>query len=543
MTNGLEGTARSRGRAARGIWRPLGLVAVLPIAVLGGVVPAPGSTPVASGPGVTEVQVTDVESPTFGGRSFGAVGPYEKLRGTITGAVDPADPRNSPIVDLSNAPRNGQGLVEYKVDFVLLRPVDLSRGNHRVVYEPTNRGNIVSLFFLNSAPPTNDPSRAPAAGNGFLMRQGYSVMAIAWDPTVAAGRHRLLATVPVAKNPDGSAIVGPALEEITYDDSPTTSAPLTYAAATLDKTQATLTVRLHYDDPPVAIAAVGLGLHRRRHGDPAAPGRTALPAERALRAHLPRQGPARRRARLRGHPRRRRLPAQRAHGQAGNPNPLAGDVQQIYTFCYSQPCRAMHDFVRLGFNQTAAGGRAVDGIESLVAGASGGFFNYRFAQPGRTMRQHIGRWYPERQFPFANQVTTDPVTGQTDGVLRRCSVEQHLPEDLRDELRDRVLEQGRLAADHRHPGQRPRPRRDAERALLPPVEPPARAPRSALGICQQPQNPLLPGPGRPRAPRRPRPVGRQRHRAAAPTGCRAAATARSCRRCHSQASASRRSPG
>ena len=167
--------------------------------------------------------------------------------------------------------------------------------------------------------------------------------------------------------------------------------------------------------------------------------------------------------------------ATRPRTRSGTANPLAGDAQQIYTFCYSQPCRAMHDFVRLGFNQTAAGGRAVDGIESLVAGASGGFFNYRFAQPGRTMRQHIGRWYPERQFPFANQVTTDPVTGQTDGVLRRCSRQRHLPEDLRDQLRDRVLEQGRLAVDHRHPGQRPRPRRDAERALLPPVEPPARA--------------------------------------------------------------------
>ena len=77
----------------------------------------------------------------------------------------------------------------------------------------------------------------------------------------------------------------------------------------------------------------------------------------------------------------------------------------------------MHDFVRLGFNQTEAGGRGRRRRpEPRAGGASGGFFNYRFAQPGGTMRQHIGRWYPERQFPFANQVTTDPVTGQTDGV-------------------------------------------------------------------------------------------------------------------------------
>jgi hypothetical protein len=50
----------------------------------------------------------------------------------------------------------------------------------------------------------------------------------------------------------------------------------------------------------------------------------------------------------------------------------------------------------------------------------GGFFNYRFAQPGRTHRQHIARWYPELQFPFTNQISFDLVTGKTDGRLSRC---------------------------------------------------------------------------------------------------------------------------
>src|SRR4029077_11877058 len=35
----------------------------------------------------------------------------------------------------------------------------------------------------------------------------------------------------------------------------------------------------------------------------------------------------------------------------GTPNPLAGDVQYIYSFCSSQPCRTMHDYVQLGFTQ------------------------------------------------------------------------------------------------------------------------------------------------------------------------------------------------
>ena len=97
-----------------------------------------------------------------------------------------------------------------------------------MVYEPTNRGNIVSLFFLNSAPPDQRSSGCLSAGNGFLMRQGYSIMAIAWDPTVRRRTaNRCWRPYPVAKNPDGSAIVGPALEEITYDNSHDQTHPLT----------------------------------------------------------------------------------------------------------------------------------------------------------------------------------------------------------------------------------------------------------------------------------------------------------------------------
>src|SRR5262245_50442487 len=41
-----------------------------------------------------KIQVTGVQNPTFGGTSFGAVGQYEKIRGTFTGLVDPGDPKN-----------------------------------------------------------------------------------------------------------------------------------------------------------------------------------------------------------------------------------------------------------------------------------------------------------------------------------------------------------------------------------------------------------------------------------------------------------------
>ena len=111
---------------------------------------------------------------TVGASSFGRVGRYEKVRGSFAGSVDPANARNASIADLESAPLNEDNLVQHEVQFVLLRTEYASKGNHGVVYEPINRGSMLSLFFLNRAPPPNDPSSRADAGNGFLMRQGYS---------------------------------------------------------------------------------------------------------------------------------------------------------------------------------------------------------------------------------------------------------------------------------------------------------------------------------------------------------------------------------
>ena len=49
--------------------------------------------------------------------------------------------------------------------------------------------------------------------------------------------------LPVAKNPDGSTITGPAYEYIVMGNATTQTYTLNYKAATLDKTKATLTNR------------------------------------------------------------------------------------------------------------------------------------------------------------------------------------------------------------------------------------------------------------------------------------------------------------
>ena len=161
---------------------------------------------------VTQIVIKTVESPAFGGRTFGAVGAYERISGQVIGEVDPVDRRNAIIVDIGLAPKNPNGTVTYATDFQILRPIDRAKGNRRLLYEITNRGRTNALEMLNDSPTGNDVNTSGDAGNGFLMRQGYVLLESGWDVPPPAGKLFSVA-VPVAKNPDGSTITGPATEE------------------------------------------------------------------------------------------------------------------------------------------------------------------------------------------------------------------------------------------------------------------------------------------------------------------------------------------
>ena len=152
----------------------------------------------------------------------------------------------------------------------------------------------------------------------------------------------------------------------------------------------------------------------------------------------------------------------------------------------------MRDFVHLGFNEDEQGRPTFDGILNWVGGGSGGFFNYRFAQPGATHRQHIGRWFPERLFPFANQVLFDPVTGKTDGRLRRCLENGTCPKIFEVNSANEywvkggsLLHTDTLGNDLSYPPNV----RFYFFASFP------HSSREAAGICQLPGNPVSPRPG------------------------------------------------
>ena len=139
----------------------------------------------------------------------------------------------------------------------------------------------------------------------------------------------------------------------------------------------------------------------------------------------------------------------------GAPNPLAGSVAEVLTMGISQAARFLRDFVHLGFNADERGRRVFDGVLNWIGGASGGFFNYRFAQPFRTHRQHIARWFPEREFPFANHLLTDPVTGRSDGRLERCRTSGTCPRLMEANSANEYWVKGGLVAAHRSGRQRP----------------------------------------------------------------------------------------
>src|SRR5438046_5535639 len=162
---------------------------------------------------IRKIQITARESPTFGGYSWPGVGQYEKIVGKAYGELDPSDRKNAVIVDLQLAPKNARGKVEYSFDFYILKPMDLSKGNHKMLYEPPNRGRK-TISALNRGVGGNDPGSVTdrsLLADSFLMPQGYSISFSGWDFSAEAVTSDLTTanTLPIPKTSDDSQLTAP----------------------------------------------------------------------------------------------------------------------------------------------------------------------------------------------------------------------------------------------------------------------------------------------------------------------------------------------
>lgn len=379
--------------------------------------------------------------PFAAGHEFPVTGAYEKIVGKIYGEVNPKIRSNKIIVNLSKAPQNRRGHVEYWSDFCILKPLDLNRGNGKLFFDAPNRGGKRIVAFLNDAPQSNDPSTLADAGNGFLMRQGYTIAWCGWQGDLMPQENWLVAGVPAAATANGKDIVRRIRTEIVVEEKGIKSQPLSgddrvksYEAASLDKSQASLTVRekSYGERIPVPRTQWEFALYEKDKNS----GRENI--RRSSKDLYLRSGfkP--------GHIYELVYVAKNplvlglgfavvrdfvsflryeAKDRTGHPTPLTINnkqtaVRYAYGWGRSQSGRFLRDFVYHGFNEDESHRKVFDAIAPHVAGGGRIFLNYEFARPVTSSQQHTNQLEPEL-FPFAYNVLKDPQTGRRDGILKR----------------------------------------------------------------------------------------------------------------------------
>src|SRR5688572_14805591 len=140
----------------------------------------------------------------LGGKAFGDAGAYEKVFGTLRFAVDPAHALHRQITDIALAPTNAERRVQFAADFYVLKPVDPAKGNRRLLLDVPNRGRKVAIELFNSTPRVPDPSTPEHFGNGFLMRRGFTVAWVGWQPDVPRRDGMMAMEAPKARGVTGT---------------------------------------------------------------------------------------------------------------------------------------------------------------------------------------------------------------------------------------------------------------------------------------------------------------------------------------------------
>ncbi|MDP6719021.1 MAG: alpha/beta hydrolase domain-containing protein, partial [Pirellulaceae bacterium] len=383
----------------------------------------------------------DRRQPFADGHLFGRTGAYEIIAGRLFFEVSPQHSANARITDLKRAPRNERGSVEFWSDFFLLTPTDPTKSNGRLIYDVHNRGNKLALWTFNEGLRTNEPATLKHAGNGFLLRAGYTLLWTGWNGDVAAdGTGRLLAGLPVAVQEDGTPITARNYVEISVDEETYSrpffwspwGTPKAYPAMSLDNADAVLTMR-----PARTARAVELPRDRwafaRWENDQVTPDATSVYVKQGLRpgwlyelvytAQNPRVSGLGL-AGLRDAVSFFRFSKSDASGLE---NPLAGAIDSAYIFGISQSGRLVHHFLYDGLNVDSANRSVFDGAIIHVSGAGKGLFNYRFAMATVYGTCHRGNLYPSDFFPFAPMAQVDSVTDEEGDSLSRLRKRGSVP--------------------------------------------------------------------------------------------------------------------
>ena len=354
------------------------------------------------------------------GRSWGDVGPYEELFGTLHFAIDPLSDANSRITDVGLAPRNDKGLVEYTSDVSVILPVDRSRGAGKMLLDVVNRGNRVGLPVFNSAPRmTIEPNTLVDydidLGNGFLMRHGYTVVACGWQMDAPERPALLTLQGPSIEGMTGRVYTQLQSQVDTHNFFLSDKGHQAYPAADMVEAGAVLEVRDmpdteahpvprddwrfgkmdesgHYvSDPRYVCSEKGFEkgrLYQIVYTTDWAPILSLSFA--ALRDCV----------------------SWLKYGSDATPRPI--EIGRAYAYGISQTGRYLRTYIYNDFNRDESGREALDGIIANVAGGMRGEFNQRLGQNSKdrnNMMTHL--------FPFASVPQTDLETEETGSLHRR----------------------------------------------------------------------------------------------------------------------------
>lgn len=351
------------------------------------------------------------------GKTFGAVGAYERITGKAYFAVDPKLAANQIITDIDKAPRNEDGNVEFSSDFYVLKPRDSQAGNGAILFEVSNRGRKGLLSMYNRAAGSSDPQTEAQFGDGFLMEQGYTLVWLGWQFDVPADD-------PVAMHlyaPVAKGITGLVRSEIIVDKRETSHSLgdrgtfMAYPVLNPDDPKLTLTVRdtrdgkrqpvprsqWRIEDRTRVVMPAGFELGRvyelvYTSQDPPVAG-LGPTAVRDFLSFLKYGGPE---------------------------FTLFADqhryLKRIYGFGASQSGRFLRTYLYYGFNADEKGRKVFDGVLAHIAGAGRGSFNIRFAQPSRDAHPFMNMYYPTDLFPFTDEAETDAETGMTDALMAKA---------------------------------------------------------------------------------------------------------------------------
>jgi hypothetical protein len=449
----------------------VGLVAGL----LGAGAVAAASTAQAAGTGITSVTILS-SGPAFGGCSIGSVGTFSFVRGWAVDTIDPANPLNTPIVDIQNAQKDANGMVEVMFNFDIIYPTDLTKGNGKVIAEIPNRSSAL-LSFANRSNGGNAPETASSnCNNTFWWPQGYATVDAGWestpgtDPTNPANKDYSavgtvngagttpLSMMPIAVGPGNTTLTGPNYEYIVVGAGTSSynlgggSATPNYPAAPLGDCRATavgtLTHRQHLDDTPTVLPAANWQFNIGTDGNcdtvslTNAGNNTVQPyftacagptgacfisqdiyelSYTAANPTVNGAGMAVMRdfhSWLKGN----------SGTAAQSSNPLGnGYIKQLYAWSISQPARTINNYLQFGFNGDLGGKRVFDGMQTWLAAGAGVSMNYRWSHSNGTERNRQHHLWVENFFPFADVASFDPISNTTAGRYDRCTANNTCP--------------------------------------------------------------------------------------------------------------------